>query len=145
MADISLKASHEYWSEFVDPSVYNVICKLESKEGLYFDGQEEYEKAMASLGDAIDLMSTESIKDLNGLLDVIAYTKTSRYLMILQSMDGVSPGSASKVIQAAERADANNRAAQFFLKRNVFFERYRLLIRLLSKERIALMQACLEG
>ena len=139
MVDISLKASHEYWRQFPDNSVYQVIVLLEKVEKSFYDGQESYEDAMDKLGDAIDLMNTQPLKDNSLVLEVLAYTKTSRYLRILQGMDSISPGSASKVIQAAEKSKLDQKAHQLFLRRNIYFERYRLLKRVLSKQRLDMM------
>ena len=139
MVDISLKASHEYWRQFPDSSVYQVILLLEKVEKSFYDGQGSYEDAMDKLGDAIDLMNTQPLKDNSAVLEVLAYTKTSRYLRILQGMDNINPGSASKVIQAAEQSKPDQKAHQLFLRRNIYFERYRLLKRVLSKQRLDMM------
>ena len=144
MVDVTLKEAHEYWSQFPDPSVYKVIVFLESCEQSFYDGDQAYEDAMDKLGDALDLMSTESVEDLSAVLGVLAYTRTSRYLRLLQGMDGVSPGAASKVIQAAERSKTDDKDGQLFLKRNVLFERYRLLQRVLSDERLKELSEALE-
>ena len=81
MADISLAASHEYWSGFQDEVVYRVIVLLETIERNYYDGQADYEQSMSRLGDALSLMRPgDDIKEREALLDVLAYTKTSRYL-----------------------------------------------------------------
>lgn len=144
MVDVTLKGAHEYWSQFPDPSVYKVIVFLESCEQSFYDGDQAYENAMDKLGDALDLMSTESIEDLSAVLGVLAYTRTSRYLRLLQGMDGVSPGAASKVIQAAEQSNTDDKDGQLFLKRNVLFERYRLLQRVLSDERLKELSEALE-
>lgn len=144
MVDISLEGSHDYWKSFPDQSVYRVIVLLESVEQSFYHGDADFEDAMEKLGDSIDLMSEHSPPDPMEILEVLAYLKTSRYLRFLQGMDGVSPGAASKVIQAAERSKPTDKAAQIFLKRNIFFERYRLLCRVLSQERLELVTSALE-
>ena len=44
----------------------------------------------------------------------------------------VTPGAASRVIAAAEKSKRDNVAAQLFLSRNIIFERFRLLPRVLA-------------
>lgn len=144
LADISLNGSHEFWSEFQDETVYRVIVLLESVEQNFHDGDEQYEQAMAKLGDALSMMRPgDDISDRQQMLDVLAYTKTSRYLRILQALDQVTPGAASRVIAAAEQSKRDNETAQLFLKRNIIFERYRLMPRVLSSERLAFIVSAL--
>ena len=144
LADISLAASHEYWSGFQDEAVYRVIVLLETIERNYYDGQADYEQSMSRLGDALSLMRPgDDIKEREALLDVLAYTKTSRYLRILQALDEVTPGAASRVIAAAEKSKRDNVAAQLFLSRNIIFERFRLLPRVLANERLELVVSAL--
>ena len=50
--------------------------------------------------------------------------------------DEITPGAASKIIAAAERSKKDNVGAQTFLKRNIIFERFRLMPRVLSSERL---------
>ena len=144
MADISLNGSHEFWSDFQDETVYRVIVLLESVEQSYHDGDGQYELAMAKLGDALAMMRPgDDLADRQQMLDVLAYTKTSRYLRILQALDQVTPGAASRVIAAAEQSKRDNESAQTFLQRNIIFERYRLMPRVLSSERLAFVVAAL--
>lgn len=144
MADISLNESHDFWKNFPDASVYRVIVLLESVEKSFYDGDSEYEEVMEKLGDSIDLMDANKHPDPHKILQVLAYTKTSRYLKFLQGMDSVSPGAASKVIQAAEKSTPDNKSGRLFLKRNIYFERYRLLFRILAKDRLDLVTEALE-
>tara|TARA_B100001989_G_C24434729_1_gene410872 strand:+ start:319 stop:759 length:441 start_codon:yes stop_codon:yes gene_type:complete len=144
MADISLSGAHEFWSAFQDATVYRVIVLLESVEQAYFDGNPDYEDAMQKLGDVLGIMQPgDDLKDRDVMLDVLAYTKTSRYLRILQALDEATPGAASRVIGAAEKSKLNNKSAQLFLKRNIVFERYRLMPRVMSSERLEMVVAAL--
>jgi|TARA_B100000886_G_scaffold315014_2_gene252673 hypothetical protein len=144
LVDLSLAASHEYWHGFQDETVYRVIVLLETVERYYFDGDPDYEESMARLADALTTMRPgDDITNRNLLLDVLAYTKTSRYLRILQALDEVTPGAASRVIAAAEKAKRDNETAQLFLQRNITFERYRLLPRVLSTDRLEMVVSAL--
>ena len=144
VADISLSGAHDYWRNFQDDTVYRVIVLLESVERNYHDGNEAYEKAMSGLEDALTMMRNgDDLTDRQAMLDVLAYTKTSRYLRILQALDEATPGAASRVIGAAEKSKLNNKSAQLFLKRNIVFERYRLMPRVMSSERLEMVVAAL--
>ena len=58
----------------------------------------------------------------------------------------VHPGSASKIlIHAEEKSLGSHDAASFFLKRNIVFERLRLLSRTFSEYRLQLVSRALEG
>ena len=144
MADISLSGAHDYWKNFQDDTVYRVIVLLESVERNYYDGNEAYEKAMSGLEDALSMMRNgDDLKDRQAMLDVLAYTKTSRYLRILQVLDEVTPGAASRVIAEAEKSGRDNQSAQLFLQRNIIFERFRLLPRVLASDRLEMIVSAL--
>ena len=144
MPDLSLEESHSFWESFPDKSVYHVIVLLEAVESNLLDGDSDFESKMNTLGDALDSLSGREVKDKQLVLDVISNLKTSRYLRLLQSLDMASPGAASKVIAHAEQSAPDNTTAQLFLKRNIIFERYRLLARLFSEERMKLLTTALE-
>ena len=144
LTDISLESAHDFWKSFQDATVYRVIVLLESVEKKYHDGDPSYEKLMSQLGDAIGSMRPgDDIKNRQSMLDVLACTKTSRYLRILQGLDEVTPGAASRVIAAAEQSKKDNVNAQRFLRRNIIFERFRLMPRVLSNERLELIVSAL--
>lgn len=144
VADISLSGAHDYWKNFQDDTVYRVIVLLESVERNYYDGNEAYEKAMSGLEDALSTMRNgDDLTDRQAMLDVLAYTKTSRYLRILQALDEVTPGAASRVIAEAEKSGRDNQTAQLFLQRNIIFERFRLLPRVLAPDRLEMIVSAL--
>ena len=144
MVDLSLKESHAFWDGFPDKSVYHVIVLLESVEKSLYDGDEDFEAKMEALGDALDALSGRELENKQAILDVAANLRTSRYLRLLQTLDMSSPGAASKVIAYAEKSDPTNTQAQLFLRRNVIFERYRLLGRIFSQERLGVLVKALE-
>lgn len=143
MVDISLEASHDFWSGFMDESVYRVIVLLESIETGLHDEDPAYEQSMRSLGDALDHIPAGFAKP-ERVLNVLAHIRTSRYLRILQAMDSAEPGSASKVIAHAEQSANSDASAQLFLQRNLIFERFRLLMRIFSLERLRTLTDALE-
>lgn len=149
MPDLSHEASAQYWFEYVDPMIYRVITFMESVEDWTVDGDPTLEAAINQLG--IELDSIENI-DLGMLakedifIRLVANIKTGRGLRLLQAIDTVHPGSASRVlIHAEETSTGSHDPAGFFLKRNITFERLRLLSRVFSQYRLKLVARALEG
>jgi|TARA_B100000989_G_C19496210_1_gene452159 intracellular multiplication protein IcmW len=144
MVDLTLEGSRLYWKDFMDSSVFRVIMLLESVEVSLCRSSPEIEKAMAELGEVFDELDVKDFKEPQVFLDVLAYLCTGRYLRVLQTVDTIKPGAASKIIAFAEQSSADNVSARLFLKRNVIFERYRLLARVVSEERLKLLSEALE-
>lgn len=149
MPDLSHKASAEYWFEYPDPSIYRVIMFMESVENWTHDGHPELEEIIKQLGDELDDIETIDMDELNheeAFVRIAANIKTSRGLRLLQAIDLVHPGSASRVLVHAEEASSEfDEPASVFLKRNITFERLRLLARVFSESRLKLVARALEG
>lgn len=149
MPDLSHEASAQYWNDYLDPMIYRVVTFMESVEDWTLDGNPELEEALKQLGK--DLDDIASI-DMNGLgeeekfIRIVGNIKSGRGLRLLQAIDTVHPGSASKVLIHAEETSAGaHDAPGFFLKRNITFERLRLLARVFSEYRLKLVARALEG
>ena len=149
MPDLSHEASLKYWHDFLDPMIYRVITFMESVESFTQDGEQELEQAMQSLGVTLDNIQSIDISALGAeeqFVQIAGQIKTGRGLRLLQAIDTVHPGSASKVlIHAEETSLSPDDQASFFLKRNIVFERLRLLSRVFSKQRLSLVAQGLEG
>lgn len=149
MPDLSHKASCQYWFEYVDPMIYRVITFMESVEDWTLDGNPELEEAIDRLGrelDDIEKIDLGSLNQEKSFISLVGNIKSGRGLRLLQAIDTVHPGSASRVlIHAEETSTGGNDAASFFLKRNIAFERLRLLSRVFSKYRLKLVHQALEG
>lgn len=149
MPDLSHQASSEYWSQFFDPSIYKVICFLESVEHFTLDGDNDLEQVLQELGQALDkvhFLDINQLKHEEIFIRLVANIKTSRGLRLLQAIDQAHPGSASKVIAYAEATAVNpEEPSSIFLKRNLAFERLRLLSRVFSNSRLRLILKALEG
>ena|SRR3990167_3590507 len=149
MPDLSNTASAKYWSEFPDISIYRVITFMESVESWTLDGDPELEAAITKLGQELDNVSGIDFNKLeheDQFLYLIANIKTSRGLRLLQAIDQAQPGSASKVLMYAEETSISPKdAAGFFLKRNIIFERLRLLSRAFANDRIKMIAQVLGG
>lgn len=77
---------------------------------------------------------------------IVGNIKSGRGLRLLQAIDTVHPGSASRIlIHAEETSTGSNDPAGIFLKRNIVFERLRLLSRVFCQYRLKLVLRALEG
>ena len=149
MPDLRQKGSAQYWYEFVDPSIYRVITFMESVEDWTLDGQLQLEEAINKLGkelDDVESIDFSTIAQEEKFIRIVGNIKTGRGLRLLQAIDVAQPGSASKVlIHAEETSLSSYDPAGFFLKRNIVFERLRLLSRVFSEYRLNLVSKALEG
>ena len=149
MPDLSHAACAQYWSNYVDPMIYRVLVFMESVEDWTLDGSPELERAIDQLGielDDIGAIDMGMFGQEQQFIRLMAHIKSCRGLRLLQALDTAHPGSASKVlIYAEENSAGSHDAAGFFLKRNIVFERLRLLSRIFSSQRLALVARSLEG
>ena len=149
MPDLSHQAAAEYWHNYVDPMIYRVVTFMESVEDWTLDGDPQLEEAINQLGKELDHL--ESI-DMNILgqedifIRLVGNIKSGRGLRLLQAIDTAHPGSASKILMHAEETSVfSHDPSGFFLKRNIIFERLRLLSRVFSGYRLKLISRALEG
>ncbi len=150
MPDLSHEACLHYWFDYPDPTIYRVIAFMESVEHWTVDGDPDLEKAIQDLGNEIDEISTidlDKLAETDNFIRLVAYLKTGRGLRILQALDTAHPGSASKILVHAEESSMGmpDDPASFFLKRNIIFERLRLLSRTFDESRRKLIARALEG
>lgn len=150
MPDLSHEACLHYWFEYPDPTIYRVIAFMESVEQWTLDGDPELEKMIDTLGNELDDLSTvdlDKLAEADNFIRLVAYLKTGRGLRILQALDMAHPGSASKILVHAEESSVgvSQDPASFFLKRNIVFERLRLLSRTFDESRRKMIARALEG
>lgn len=149
MTDLSHEASSKYWYDFMDPSIYKVITFMESVEEWTLDGDPIVEQAIENLSKELDVLDKVDLNALaaqDAFIQIVSQIKTGRGLRLLQALDITHPGSASRVlIHAEETRISSTDPAGFFLKRNIVFERLRLLSRVFSKKRLQLVLRALEG
>lgn len=145
MPKLDLHSAHEFWKQYNDPMIYRVIAFMETVENWTYDGQPEIEQAIDAFGEALDEVTKFELGREDQFVALCAHLKTSRILRILQSIDSIEPGSASKVLMYAEENNTpDNIIAGLFLRRNIVFERLRLLARVFSPERFDLILGALE-
>jgi intracellular multiplication protein IcmW len=145
MPKFDLQSSNEFWKNYDDPMIFRVIAFMESVETWTLDGDPNLEEALNAFGDNLDQVTRFELSKEEQFVALCAHIKTSRILRILQAIDTVEPGSASKVLMYAEENNTpENILAGLFLRRNIVFERLRLLARVFSPERFAIVLKALE-
>lgn len=145
MPNLDLPSSHEFWKNYDDPMIYRVIAFMETAEDWTLDGNPSLEEAVRAFGENLDKLSRFELSKEEQFVALCAHIKTSRILRILQAIDTIEPGSASKVLMYAEENNTpDNLMAGLFLRRNIVFERLRLLARVFSPERFELVLKAME-
>ncbi len=145
MPDLSHQAVHQFWHDYQDPNIYRVITFMEGVEDWTADNTEVLDDHLKKLGEALDNVGQVELAAEEQLIQLCASVKTGRCLRILMALDMAYPGSASKVIMFAEdNTKSDSDIYGIFLRRNIVFERLRLLSRVFSEERIQLVTKALE-
>lgn len=145
MPKLDLMGAHEFWKSYEDPMIYRVISFMETAEDFTLDGNPALEEAVKRLGDALDELSNFELGREEEFVALCSHIKTSRILRLLQAIDTIDPGSASKLLMYAEENNSpDNVMAGLFIRRNIVFERLRLLARVFSQERFDLVLKVLE-
>ncbi|MES2141555.1 MAG: type IVB secretion system protein IcmW [Pseudomonadota bacterium] len=149
MPDLTLKGAHLYWKQYQDPMIYRVLTFMESVEQWTKDGDPALEEAITRLGqeiDDIDKVDLDKLGRQTLFLRLGNHLGMSRTLRLLQALDTTHPGSAAKLLMHAEEvSNSPEDEAGLFLRRNIAFERLRLLARVFSHERLGLVLKALEG
>ena len=145
MPQLDLQSAHDFWKNYDDSMIYRVIAFMESVEGWTLDGDSNLENALNTLGENLDKISRFELSKEEQFITLCAHIKTSRILRLLQAIDTIDPGSASKVLMYAEENNTpEHPLAGLFLRRNIVFERLRLLARVFSPDRFSLILKALE-
>ena len=115
MPALDLQSSHEFWKNYEDPMIYRVIALMETVENWTYDGHPGFETAMNQLAVALDKVKKFELGKEDAWMQLGGYIKTSRVLRLLQAVDTIEPGSASKLLMYSEEHSAkNNSAANLF-------------------------------
>lgn len=145
MPDLSLEASHNFWHSYQDPIIYRVVTFMEGVEDWTLDGDPALEAAINRLGQALEDIGGIDLQQEDSFIKLAAYLKASRNLRLLQCLDTAHPGAASKLLMHAEATSSSGEdMSGLFLRRNIVFERLRLLSRVFSPDRFALVIKVLE-
>ena len=150
MPDLSHQAVHQFWHQYPDPTIYRVITFMEGVEDWTVDGAPELEDAIKRLGQLLDKIGKLELKKEDNFINLVAHVKTGRGLRLLMCLDNAYPGAAAKVISKAERnknalpEEKQDDISTIFIRRNIVFERLRLLSRVFSQDRFRLILKSLE-
>src|SRR5438477_4644288 len=124
MPKLDLASAHEFWKNYEDKTIYKVIAFMETTESWTLDSVPALEKALEKIGEQLDKLSSFELGKEDQFVTLCAHIKTSRILRILQAVDTIDPGSASKLLMYAEENNSpENTMANLFLRRNIIFER----------------------
>lgn len=149
MPDMSLDAVHRFWHDYDKRTLYRIVTSMEGIEAWAADQDPAIEQGLIHLGNNLEGLSDFEITDEAVLIKILANTRSSRALRLMQFLDVLKPGTASKLLIYAEEqtkdAANKNRYAELFLKRNLAFERLQLLARVFAPERINLVLKALES
>lgn len=145
MPQLDIKSAHEYWHQFNDPMIYRVVSMMESVEDWTKDGDPQLEATIEKLGDALEELSTFKVQEEENFIKLATFLKMPRLLRMLQAVDSIEPGSASKILMYSEEKSPTNPLIALFLRRNIVFERLRLLSRVFSPARFSLILRALEN
>lgn len=149
MPDMSRKSVHAFWHDYDKRTLYRIVTSMEGIEAWAADNDPRVEEALMRLGDLLDGVSEFEVKDEATLIKILANLHSGRALRLMQFLDQIKPGTASKLLLYAEDQTKDplnkNRYADLFLKRNLAFERLQLLGRVFAPERINLVLKALES
>ena len=149
MPDLSSKGVHQFWHDYQDKMIYRVVSFMEGVEHWLLDGEPEFEAAMEQLGVQMDELNNVDLTKLaqeDLFIEIANCISSARTLRLLQAIDTAHPGGASKLlIYAEEHSKSADDAAGLFLRRNIVFERLRLLARVFTNTRIDLVVKAIEG
>jgi intracellular multiplication protein IcmW len=150
MPDLHLDAVNAFWDSYDRRTLYRVIIALERVESWVVDDIPEIEAALIRLGEVMDQSSSFELKDEAKFVRILANTRASKALRLLQALDIAKPGSASQLLMQAEEASQETEGktpdpyAQLFLRRNLVFERLQLLSRVFAPQRLSVILKALE-
>lgn len=145
MPDLSHKAVHQFWHDYQDTTIYRVIAFMEGVEDWTLDGDPDLELALEKLGEALEDIGNIDLQQESSFIELCAHIKTGRGLRLLMCVDTAYPGAAAKVLMNAEETTQSDEDIPgIFLRRNIVFERLRLLGRVFAPDRFKLIQKALE-
>jgi len=144
MPDLSHDGVHQFWKDYPDGMIYRVVAFMEGVEHWTVDEDPSFESAMQGLADALETLGNYELGHQQDFITLCTYLKMARMLRLLQTIDTAHPGGASKILMYAEENSASSEdIAGIFLRRNIVFERLRLLGRVFANERIDIVMKAL--
>jgi intracellular multiplication protein IcmW len=145
MPDLSHHAVHQFWRDYQDPIIYRVICFMEGVEDWTVDDDPTLEANITKLGEILEDIGNIDLQQEDAFIKLVASIRTGRGLRLLMCLDTAYPGAAAKILMHAEETSQNDDDIPgIFLRRNIVFERLRLLGRVFAPDRFKTLQKALE-
>jgi intracellular multiplication protein IcmW len=145
MLDLSEAAIEQFWQERQDPFLVKIIKAMEAVEDWTMDGDPEFESALTAFAASFEGVENFEISAEPDFVMLLLHTRLSRSLRIMQHIDFLNPGSASKLLIHAEVAGQDTSdPGGLFLNRNLIFERLQLFSRIFAPERFKIAAAVVE-
>lgn len=145
MPDLTPQGVRQFWQDRNDYALFRIIMSMESVEKWTLDGDPDYEASLARLASSLEGLTRFQLAEEQKIINCLVSLHASRSLRLLQFLDSLTPGSASKLLVFAEvESHSPTDIPGFFLNRNLVFERLQLLGRIFARERFALVMAALE-
>lgn len=145
MPDLSQEAVAKHWQEKHDYALYRIISTMEAVESWTLDGDSEFEALLTEIASSVDGLTSFTVSEEESFIKFFNSIKASRALRLLQAIDQLMPGSASKLLVFAEVSSSSKEDTPgFFLNRNLVFERLQLLGRIFAPERFRMVMSALE-
>jgi intracellular multiplication protein IcmW len=149
MSSLSSKEVHQFWNQYKDKIIYKVVTFMEGVENWVLDNNPDFEKLINELSKELEDISNVDMSQISQEDRIIAIANclsSGRSLRLLHIIDTAQPGTASKILMYAEEKSASpDDLPGLFLRRNIVFERLRLLSRIFAKERVNMILKALEG
>lgn len=149
MSDLSMEGVSQFWYDFQDKMIYRVVTFMDGVETWTMDENPEFEYMIQQLTNEFETLAQVDMTKLGQqelFVRIANHLHFSRALRFLHIIDGIHPGAASRLLAYAEENTMSSEdECGLLLRRNIVFERLRLLGRVFAKERIEMVQKALEG
>lgn len=144
MPDLSHESALDFWKTFMGGSVAHIIQFIEHTED-WVQLSAEDSAALEDFGKHLDNINSDTKINEQDVAEACATLHLSQKLRVMQALDAVSPGFATRMITSAEKNAMNSERSKMFLQRNLIFERMRIISRVFSKSRLQLVQKLYEN
>lgn len=150
--DIDDSAIERHWHEH-NPVMLGIFRRMEADEPWVLDDSENLGGRLMALGGVLERIDLPSCSDeqRESLFRVLGFLRSGRAFRLFAHLDNQSPGFTERLLRQAEQrlSDENDSetsriAAQIHVDRFVYLDRFSLLARVFSKERVDQIQQILE-
>ncbi len=125
-------------------AIYPIIEFIEGTEHWGLAHNEAVSQDLDRLGEFLESATSLNAVNEEDFIKLCAPLFLSQKLRIMQITDALSPGYATKMIKKAEEKSLEDNNCAIFLKRNILFERIRIISRIFTPERIQMVQILYE-